>query len=146
MNNEKELCCPILKVARFIGDEWNLLILRDAGVGITRFEDFRKSLGISPAMLTKRLTQLTEEGIFEKRRYQIRPPRDEYVLTMAGRELLPVLLMLRAWSEKYQDGCASDRVVDAQTGETLRPVLIDANTGAEIGSREIRLVSHSPIP
>lgn len=66
--------------------------MRDAHAGLTRFDEFRKSLGIVPTMLTGRLSSLTEEGLLEKRRYSERPPRDEYVLTEAGRDFLPVLL------------------------------------------------------
>ncbi|WP_219819859.1 winged helix-turn-helix transcriptional regulator [Xanthomonas arboricola] len=65
--------------------------------GLTRFDQFRQSLGIAPTMLTKRLATLTEERLLEKRLYSTRPPREEYVLTQAGRDYLPVLFMIGAW-------------------------------------------------
>ena len=68
--NISENPCPIARSLAFVGDAWSILILRDAHAGITRFDNFRKSLGIAPTMLTKRLSVLTEEGLLEKHRWQ----------------------------------------------------------------------------
>ena len=65
--------------------------LRDALHGLTRFDQFQKSLDIAPNMLTRRLNALVEGGLLERRRYNQRPPRDEYVLTERGRDFQPVL-------------------------------------------------------
>ena len=86
MVNENLNRCPIFRSVPFLGDAWNLLILREAFSGVTRFDGFRKNLGIAPTMLTKRLNQLTEEGLLQKHRYSEHPPRDEYLLTPAGRD------------------------------------------------------------
>ena len=69
--------CPIARSLSVLGDAWSMLILRDAHAGFTRFDQFRKSLGIAPTMLTKRLSVLVEEGLLEKRQYseQISPVR-----------------------------------------------------------------------
>jgi DNA-binding HxlR family transcriptional regulator len=115
-----------------------MLILRDASLGLTRFDQFRTSLGIAPSILTKRLAVLTEEGLLEKRRYSERPPRDEYVLTDAGRDFLPVLTMIGAWGRKHR-GTGMTRYVDAGTGKEVKPVTIDAVTGAPIGTRAFRV-------
>ncbi len=117
-----------------------MLILRDAGLGITRFDDFRKSLGIAPTMLTRRLATLTEEGLLEKRRYSERPPRDEYLLTDAGRDFLPVLFMIGAWGRRHRGGGELTHFVDAETGEQIQPIAVDTATGARIGTRAIRVV------
>ena len=71
-----------------------MLILRDAHAGFSRFDQFRKSLGITPTMLTKRLSVLVDEGLLEKRQYSEHPAREEYVLTKAGKDFLPVLFVL----------------------------------------------------
>lgn len=118
-----------------------MLILRDAAVGLTRFDEFRKSLGIAPTMLTKRLAALTEEQLLEKRLYSERPPREEYVLTEAGRAYLPVLFMIGAWGRKYRGKGKLARYLDADTGLDIEPVAIDAVTGAEIGTRPFRVVA-----
>jgi DNA-binding HxlR family transcriptional regulator len=63
-----------------------MLILRDAGFGMTRFDQFRTSLGIAPNILARRLHKLTQAGLLTKTKYSERPPRDEYLLTEAGRD------------------------------------------------------------
>ncbi|MDX8128936.1 helix-turn-helix transcriptional regulator [Methylomonas sp. EFPC1] len=141
--NDKNICadpCPIARSLAFLGDAWSLLILRDAHFGLTRFDQFRKSLGIAPTMLTRRLATLTEEGILEKRLYSERPPREEYVLTAAGRDFLPVLIMIGAWGSQHRSGGKLVYIEDAETGQAIKPVAIDEVTGAKIGSRPIRFV------
>jgi DNA-binding HxlR family transcriptional regulator len=133
--------CPIARALDVLGDAWSMLILRDAAVGLTRFDEFRKSLGIAPTMLTKRLAALTEEQLLEKRLYSERPPREEYLLTEAGRAYLPVLFMIGAWGRKYRGKGKLARYLDAETGIDIEPVAIDAVTGAEIGTRPFRVLS-----
>jgi DNA-binding HxlR family transcriptional regulator len=133
--------CPIARSLPFLGDAWTMLILRDANAGLTRFDQFRRSLGIAPTMLTKRLSTLAEEGLLEKRQYSQRPPREEYVLTDSGRDVLPVLFMIGAWGRKHRGGGKLTRFLDAETGTDIQPVAIDAVTGAEIGTRAIRVLT-----
>ena len=110
-------------------------------MGLTRFDEFRKSLGIAPTMLTRRLATLTEEGLLEKRRYSERPPREEYLLTDAGRDFLPVLFMIGAWGRQYRGGGKLTRFVDAETGKEIQPIAVDTVTGARIGTRPIKVVN-----
>jgi DNA-binding HxlR family transcriptional regulator len=141
--NDKNICdnpCPIARCLAFVGDAWSILILRDALAGLTRFDQFRKNLGIGPAILTRRLTTLTEEGLLEKRLYSDRPPREEYVLTTAGRDFLPVLFMIGAWGRKYRGEGQLVRFLDAETGTEIRPVVVDEVTGIKVGDRPIRIV------
>lgn len=132
--------CPIARGVATFGDAWSLLILRDAFTGVSRFDDFRKGLGIAPTVLAKRLASLTEEGLLEKVRYQDHPPRDEYRLTQAGRDLLPVLLMIAAWGRKHRPDGALVRYLDEATGLDIEPVAIDRVNGDEIGTRPFRVV------
>jgi DNA-binding HxlR family transcriptional regulator len=129
--------CPIARSVACLGDSWSILILRDASFGLTRFDQFRTSLGIAPSILTRRLAALTEEGLLEKRRYSERPPRDEYLLTEAGRDFIPVLVMIGAWGQKHR-GSGMTRTFDAETGQEVKPVAIDSVTGERIGSRPFR--------
>ncbi|KTB70326.1 MULTISPECIES: winged helix-turn-helix transcriptional regulator [Pseudomonas] len=131
--------CPIARSLAVLGDTWSMLILRDANSGLTRFDQFKKSLGIAPTMLTKRLETLTEEKLLEKRRYSERPPRDEYVLTEAGRDYWPVLFAIAAWGRKHRGEGKLVWFKDAETGTDVKPVVIDAETGAEIGTRAIQI-------
>ncbi len=137
--NISENPCPIARSLAFVGDAWSILILRDAHAGVTRFDHFRKSLGIAPTMLTKRLAVLTEEGLLEKHRYSEHPPRDEYLLTEAGRDFLPVLFMIGAWGRKHRGGGKLTKFFDAEAGTEIKPVAIDESTGAKIGTRAIRI-------
>lgn len=132
--------CPIVRSLALFGDTWSILILRDAHAGLTRFDQFRKSLGIAPTILTRRLAALTEEGLLEKRRYSEHPPREEYVLTAAGRDFLPVLFMIGAWGRQHRGGGKLIRFLDAETGTEIKAVAVDEVTGAKIGTRPIRTV------
>lgn len=130
--------CPLARGLESVGDAWSMLILRDAFAGVTRFDQFRKSLDIAPTMLTRRLAALTRDGLLRKQLYSERPPREEYVLTDAGRDFLPVLMMLGAWAHKH-GGRDLARYVDAETGKEIEPVGIDARTGARLGNRPYRM-------
>jgi DNA-binding HxlR family transcriptional regulator len=141
LKNSTKTICPIERTLAILGDTWSMLILRDANSGMTRFDQFRKSLGIAPTMLTKRLETLTEEKLLQKRQYSERPPRDEYILTEAGRDFLPVLIMIGAWGRKHRREGRMAHFVDAETGIEITPVAIDSVTGAKIGSRPVRLES-----
>ncbi len=132
--------CPIARGIESFGDAWSLLILRDALGGSTRFDEFRKSLRIAPTVLTSRLGSLTSEGLLERVRYQDHPPRDEYRLTTAGRDLLPILMLVAAWGQKHRSGGEMVRYLDEMTGLDLEPAAIDRVSGEEIGSRPFRVV------
>src|SRR5580658_10196814 len=110
--------CPIARSLERVGEWWCILILRDAFHGLTRFDQFQKSLEIAPNMLTRRLTTLVESGMLERRRYSEHPPRYEYVLTERGRDFRPVMLALLAWGNRHfaPEG-KSVLIVDAKTGE-----------------------------
>jgi DNA-binding HxlR family transcriptional regulator len=134
--------CPIARSLDRVGEWWSILILRDALAGMTRFEEFQKSLNIAPNMLTRRLTALVEAGMLEKRRYSTRPPRDEYVLTERGRDFRPVLLSLLAFGNRHfaPEG-ASVAIVDAKTGAPAEPLLIDRLTGRPLASPDYDLAA-----
>lgn len=130
--------CPVDRGLMRVGDRWSILILRDIERGLTRYDQMRTSLGIAPNILSRRLAALSEAGLIEKRRYSQRPPRDEYLLTEAGRDFLPILAAIGAWGRKYNGKGALTRQIDVETGEPVRPVVIDANTGAPLGTRPLR--------
>jgi DNA-binding HxlR family transcriptional regulator len=122
--------CPIARSLERVGEWWSILILRDASLGLTRFDEFQESLGIAPNILTRRLKALVEAGLLERRRYSERPPRDEYVLTQAGRDFRPVLWALLAWGNKHfaPEG-VSVVIIDSQSGAEAEPVLVDRKSG-----------------
>jgi DNA-binding HxlR family transcriptional regulator len=95
--------CTIARSLEILGPRWNLLILREAHNGVTRFGEFRRLLGIAPDVLSERLAALVDAGVFEKRPYRVpgERPRDEYVLTRRGRDLKIVLAALQQWGDTY---------------------------------------------
>jgi len=125
--------CPIARGLERVGEWWSILILRDAFAGLTRFDEFQKSLGIAPGMLTRRLTALAEAGLLERHRYNEHPPRDEYRLTERGRDFRPVLLAMMTWGNRHfaPEG-ASVLLVDAVTGAEADPILVDRASGRPV--------------
>jgi DNA-binding HxlR family transcriptional regulator len=101
--------CPIADALRLIGDRWALLTIRELGFGVTRFNDIQTNTGAPRASLAARLRELEDAGLVERHRYNAHPPRDEYQLTPAGRELGPVLSELRAWGERHAGSRPSRR-------------------------------------
>ncbi len=118
--------CSVARTVDVIGEWWTPLIVRDAFYGRRRFEDFQRSLGLARNVLAARLDRLVESGIMERRRYQDRPPRDEYVLTEKGRDLFPVIAAMLAWGDRWTAGEAGPPLllVHEPCGEpgTLRAV------------------------
>jgi DNA-binding HxlR family transcriptional regulator len=98
-----DLPCPIARSLDVVGEWWSLLIVRDALFGARRFDDF-KATGIADNVLSARLKRLVQAGIFERRRYQARPDRYEYVLTEKGQQLAPVIAALAQWGAAWTSG------------------------------------------
>jgi DNA-binding HxlR family transcriptional regulator len=138
--------CPIARALLRVGDAWSMMILRDAGYGATRFDQFRTSLGIAPNILTRRLAALTRDRLLEKRRYSERPPRDEYVLTEKGRDFLPILAAIGAWGNKHHGEGGTSRIVDAGTGTTIEALVVDRATGRPLADIATRLVLPDQAP
>ncbi|HTZ76629.1 MAG TPA: helix-turn-helix domain-containing protein [Stellaceae bacterium] len=129
--------CPIARSLERVGEWWSILILRDAFLGSTRFDEFQKSLEIAPNILTRRLNALVQSGLLERRRYSERPPRDEYVLTERGRDFRPVLWALLAWGNKHfaPEG-ASVQLVERATGAVAEPMMVDEVSGRRLTAPE----------
>lgn len=98
--------CPIASTLDIVGDKWTLLIIRDIGLfGKHRNKAIQQAgEGIPTNILASRLKQLVEQGLVEKRLYQENPPRYEYHLTDAGRELLPVVKSMAQWGIAHVNG------------------------------------------
>ena len=132
MQRRASATCPARSPAVWSGSGkwWSILILRDAFYGLTRFDEFQKSLDIAPNILTRRLNALVDAGLLKRRRYSTRPPRYEYVLTERGRDFLPVMRAMLAWGNRHfaPEG-PSVVIVNRETGEVAEPVLIDRSSG-----------------
>jgi len=141
------LQCPIARSLERVGEWWSILILRDAFLGATRFEQFQKSLDIAPNMLTRRLKALVDSGLMKRRRYSARPPRHEYVLTARGRDFRPVLFALMAWGNRHfaPEG-ASVQLIDTKTGAAVEPILVDQANGRPIRGPDYALAPGPAAP
>lgn len=126
--------CPVAQALELIGDSWNVLILREAFYGSSRFDQFVTRLGIASNVLTRRLRALVDSGLLERRRYSEHPPRYEYLLTERGRDLRPVLLTLLQWGKRHA-GPIGDAVqlIDTRTDQPVQIALVDARSGEPIG-------------
>ena len=94
--------CSVAQTLEVVGEWWTMLIIRDAFLGVTRFDRFHERLGISRNILTDRLDNLVEHGVLERRPYQENPVRYDYALTEKGQDLWLVLAAMRQWGDKWE--------------------------------------------
>jgi DNA-binding HxlR family transcriptional regulator len=93
--------CSIARALEVVGERWTLLILRDAFLGVTRFDHWLERLGLAPNILTKRLQTLVDAGVLEREAYRERPERFDYRLTARGKGLFPVVMGLLVWGDAH---------------------------------------------
>lgn len=133
--------CPIARTSDLIGDWWTPIIMREAFFGRRRFDDFQRALSLSRPILAKRLARLVEEGMLEKRLYEERPPRYEYVLTDKGRDFYPVLAAMwrfgADWLWQGDEAGPPIELYSRETGATVEPQVVDEVTGEPIDVRQI---------
>jgi DNA-binding HxlR family transcriptional regulator len=123
--------CPIARSLDAIGDWWSLLIIRDAFLGISRFSEFQKNLGMAKNILTVRLRALVDHGILKTAPASDGSVYQEYVLTPKGRAVFPVLVALRQWSEDFSFalGEPSTVLVDRKKGRRVRKLELRSQDG-----------------
>src|SRR3954449_2114851 len=95
------MTCSVAQCLEVVGEWWSLLIVRDAFLGVTRFDDFQARLGISRNILTRRLNHLVDSGVLMRVAYSEHPPRSEYRLTRKGRDLWHVITAMRQWGDRW---------------------------------------------
>jgi len=137
-----DMACSIARTLDVIGEPWSPLILRDVYVGIDRFEQIQADLGISRKVLTERLKWLVESGVLERRQYEARPPRDRYVLTAKGSELVDLLMVMVAWGDKWLAGEAGPPVLyrHRACGQVSHVELRCAHCGASMGADDVEVL------
>jgi DNA-binding HxlR family transcriptional regulator len=138
--------CPIARSLDVLGDPWTLLVVRESFFGATRFEDFRRTLGIPRATLSARLSTLVEHGVLERVVDPDTPSRPRYGLTPKGRDLGPVMVSLLQWGDRWSG--LDDRPVtllDLDAGEPIDPVYVDRRSGAPLQDLRIgRRINPAP--
>ena len=133
--------CSVASCLDVVGEWWSLLIVRDAFLGVTRFEDFQARLGISRNILTDRLNHLVDGGVLERVPYQDRPPRSEYRLTDKGRDLWTVVTAMRQWGDRWTapDGPPL-RIRHNSCGHLVKAVLVCSHCGEPLDAGQVTAV------
>jgi DNA-binding HxlR family transcriptional regulator len=136
------MICSIAGVMGAIGDRWGLVILRDLVCGLSRYEDFRQSSGVTNATLSDRLKHLEAGGLIERRLYQVNPERFEYVLTQKGWQIAPMMPVLAQIGDRLGLSGASDppmTFVNRKTGAEVRWSFIDQKTGEQVSPSDLEI-------
>ncbi len=134
------MVCSIAGVLDAVGDRWAMLILRDLGLGLCRYDDLRKSTGVTHATLSDRLKHLEANGLIERRRYQSGPDRYEYVLTRKGTDIILVIQALAQIGDKWQiagDNGPPLKFINRNTGRPVKVALVDEKSGEPVRLRDV---------
>jgi len=133
--------CAIARSLHVIGDWWSLLLVRESFLGVQRFGEFQKSVGLAKNILADRLKKLVREGILNVETDASQPSVHRYVLTEKGEGLYVVLVALWQWGERFCDHppALTGEFVDVKTGEQLTYMLPMAGDGRSIGPRDFKL-------
>lgn len=134
--------CPIARTTDLIGDWWTPLVMREAFTGKRRFDELQSALNVPRAVLTARLKRLCDEGMLERVEYQQSPARYEYRLTDKGRAFWAVLAAMFRWGSDWlwPEGERPPLVlIDRKTGDEVRPLVVDENTGEALDLRRVRV-------
>jgi DNA-binding HxlR family transcriptional regulator len=134
------MACSIAGVLEAIGDRWAVLILRDLSLGLSKYEDLRRSTGVTNATLSDRLKHLEDNELIERRRYQTGPERYEYVLTAKGRDIILVLHALAQVGDKWAisgDAGPPLKFVDRKTGHSVKLAMVDKETGQRVRAQDL---------
>jgi DNA-binding HxlR family transcriptional regulator len=133
--------CPIARSVHAIGDCWSMLIIRDAMLGLRRFSEFQKNLGLAKNILTVRLRALVANGILKTEPASDGSAYQEYVLTPKGRGVFPVMVALRQWSEEFAFAPdeLSNIMVDRRSGQRVQKLELHARDGRLLGVEDIEV-------
>jgi len=133
--------CSVAQCLEVVGEWWSMLIVRDAFLGVTRFDEFQRRLGISRNILQQRLARLVDAGVLERVPYSDHPPRDDYRLTDKGRDLWPVLTTMRQWGDRHAAPSGPPvQVVHKACGSVSEAVLVCGSCGEVLDPRDVRAV------
>ncbi|MBM3927949.1 MAG: helix-turn-helix transcriptional regulator [Sphingomonadales bacterium] len=133
--------CSLPAALEAMGERWAFLILRAAFNGYVHFEEFQTELGIARNILANRLARFVEHGILERHAMPEDRRKIEYRLTDKGHALLPTMIALRQWGERWETGVPADPVlVDTRDGQPIRPVRVLSHDGRELEKADLKWV------
>jgi DNA-binding HxlR family transcriptional regulator len=131
--------CGLPAALEAMGERWSFLILRASFNGLHHFEEFQSTLGIARNILANRLGRLVDHGILARQPLADDRRKIEYRLTEKGAELLPAMIALRQWGEKWETGVASSPIlVDEQDQQPINTVAILSHDGRLLGMKDLR--------
>src|SRR5437588_2884190 len=135
------MVCSIAGVLDAVGDRWAILILRDLSLGLSKYEELRKSTGVTHATLSDRLKHLEDNQLIEQRQYQSRPDRYEYFLTRKGGDMILVLQALAQVGDKWAiagDAGPPLKFINGNSGRPVKLALVDIKSGEMVRLRDVR--------
>ena len=135
------MACSIAGVLDAVGDRWAILILRDLSLGLSKYEELRKSTGVTHATLSDRLKHLEDNQLIEQRQYQSRPDRYEYFLTRKGGDMILVLQALAQVGDKWAiagDAGPPLKFINGNSGRPVKLALVDIKSGEMVRLRDVR--------
>ncbi|MEH2477074.1 DNA-binding HxlR family transcriptional regulator [Nitrobacteraceae bacterium AZCC 2146] len=137
----KDNACPIARSMEAIGDCWSMLIIRDAMMGLRRFSEFQKDLGLARNILAARLRALVADGILQMEPASNGSAYQDYVLTPKGRAVFPIMVALRQWGEDFAfaPGEPTNIMVDRKTGKRVSKLELHAADGRLLGSGDTEI-------
>lgn len=132
--------CSVARTLDLIGDRWTLLIIRDAFFGVSSFSKFAERLGVARNVLSGRLQALVDNGILDRIRTKPDVERFEYRLTERGRELLPVIVALTQWGDRwvFGEGHEPIRLLDRNKCAPVRAVTVQDEDGRDLSTADLR--------
>jgi DNA-binding HxlR family transcriptional regulator len=133
--------CSVARSLEIFGEWWTLLIVREAFFGTERFSDFEANLGISKNILAERLNKLVEAEILYRTQLTGRGNPIRYRLTDGGRDLLPVIIALMQWGDRWVNRRrAPVRVIERETGREVARLAVTASDGKALSARDLEVV------
>ncbi len=133
-----DLTCSLPAALEAMGERWAFLILRASFNGLRHFEEFQLELGIARNILANRLARFVEHGILERKAMPDDRRKIEYRLTEKGYALLPTMVALRQWGERWETGVpASPILVDSRDARPIRPVQVMSHDGRALNKHDL---------
>ncbi len=130
----------VARTLAVIGDQWTMMVLKEAFAGVETFEAWQNRLGVARSTLSARLKHLVEEGILKKTQYQTKPTRFAYRLTESGRDLFRVGLLMISWGEKWVSENSDERyLVHTSCKQRLHPLVVCVACGETVTSRSVTI-------
>jgi DNA-binding HxlR family transcriptional regulator len=130
--------CSVARTLDVVGEKWALLAIREVFLGCRRFEEMVRNTAAPRDTLAARLRTLVERGVLERRQYSEHPPRDEYFLTDAGRDLYPLILTSMQWGDRHLAGEAGPPMtLEHDCGAVLDPELICRSCGEAVRAGDV---------